>query len=59
MSFPSLYRDHLLRAVHSIEAAKVDQAIAWMADARDAGRAIFVAEMAAVRPPRRILCAIW
>ena len=43
MSFPSLYRDHLLRAVHSIEAAKVDQAIAWMADARDAGRAIFVA----------------
>jgi D-sedoheptulose 7-phosphate isomerase len=43
MSFPVRYRQQLLRAMDSIDTAKVDQAIAWMAAARDAGRAIFVA----------------
>lgn len=43
MSFPSLYREQLLATIASIDEAKVDQAIAWMAAARDSGRAIFVA----------------
>ena len=43
MSFPSLYRDQLQATIASIDAAKVDQAIAWMAAARDSGHAIFVA----------------
>jgi D-sedoheptulose 7-phosphate isomerase len=43
MSFALRYRQHLLETMGSIDASKVDQAIAWMAEARDAGRAIFVA----------------
>jgi D-sedoheptulose 7-phosphate isomerase len=43
MSYPLRYRDQLLSTMDTIDVAKVDQAIAWMAAARDAGRAIFVA----------------
>ena len=43
MSFPLRYREQLLQTVDSIDAAKVHQAIDWMAAARDSGRAIFVA----------------
>jgi D-sedoheptulose 7-phosphate isomerase len=43
MSFPLRYREQLLRTMDSIDARKVDQAIAWMTAARDSGRAIFVA----------------
>jgi len=43
MSYPSAYRERLLETIASIDAAKVDQAIAWMAAARDAGRAVYVA----------------
>ncbi|HEV2201624.1 MAG TPA: SIS domain-containing protein [Bryobacteraceae bacterium] len=43
MSYPSAYRERLLETIALIDAAKVNQAIAWMAAARDAGRAIYVA----------------
>jgi D-sedoheptulose 7-phosphate isomerase len=43
MSYPLRYCDQLLSTMDTIDVAKVDQAIAWMAAARDAGRAIFVA----------------
>ena len=43
MSFPSAYRKRLLETIALIDADKVDQAIAWMAAARDAGHAVYVA----------------
>jgi len=43
MSFPASYRDHLLETIQTIDAAKVDQAIQWFREARDQGKAIFVA----------------
>ena len=43
MSFPAQYRENLLRTIHTIDEAKVDQAIQWFRDARDQGKAIFVA----------------
>src|SRR5271170_5133932 len=42
-SFPVSYRKNLLQTIDTIDAAKVDQAIAWFRDARDHGNAIFVA----------------
>lgn len=43
MSFPLRYREQLLTTMDSIDASKVNLAIAWIAEARDSGRAIFVA----------------
>ncbi len=43
MSYPSSYRERLLATIASIDESKVEQAIAWLAEARDAGRTIFVA----------------
>ena len=42
MTFPSQYRDQLVRAIDSIDVDKVDQAIQLLAQARDHGRRIFV-----------------
>jgi D-sedoheptulose 7-phosphate isomerase len=41
-SFPSLYKADLLRAIESIDLAKVTQAIDILVQARDRGRRIFV-----------------
>ena len=41
MTFPELYKKSLLEAIDKIDLAKVDQAISWFRDARDAGRGIF------------------
>ncbi len=43
MSFPAAYRENLLQTIQTIDEAKVDQAIQWFRDARDQGKAIFVA----------------
>lgn len=43
MSFPASYRETLLGTIQTIDTAKVNQAIEWFRDARDQGRAIFVA----------------
>ncbi|MGA3205248.1 MAG: SIS domain-containing protein [Bryobacteraceae bacterium] len=43
MSFPAKYRENLLQTIQTIDDAKVDQAIQWFRDARDQGKAIFVA----------------
>ena len=43
MSFPSSYRTNLLETIQNIDEAKVNQAIQWFRDARENGRAIFVA----------------
>lgn len=43
MQFPASYRERLLSAIETIDTARVAQAIAWMKEARDANRAIFVA----------------
>jgi D-sedoheptulose 7-phosphate isomerase len=43
MSFPAKYRENLLQTIQTIDDAKVDQAIQWFRDARDRGKAIFVA----------------
>jgi D-sedoheptulose 7-phosphate isomerase len=43
MSFPARYRENLLQTIQTIDDAKVDQAIQWFRDARDMGKAIFVA----------------
>jgi D-sedoheptulose 7-phosphate isomerase len=43
MSFPARYRENLLQTIQTIDEAKVDQAIEWFRDARDGGKAIFVA----------------
>jgi len=42
MTFPELYKADLLKAIESIDLGKVDQAIEWFREARDAGRHIFV-----------------
>ncbi|MEO8025407.1 MAG: SIS domain-containing protein [Bryobacteraceae bacterium] len=41
--FPAQYRDELVRALHAIDAEKVQQAIDWMREARDAGGTIYTA----------------
>jgi D-sedoheptulose 7-phosphate isomerase len=43
MSFPATYRENLLQTIQTIDEAKVDQAIEWFREARDRGKAIFVA----------------
>ncbi len=43
MSFPSSYRANLLETIQNIDEGKVNQAIQWFRDARENGRAIFVA----------------
>lgn len=43
MSFPTSYRERLLSTIASIDVPLVDRAIAWMQEARDQNRAIFVA----------------
>jgi len=42
MTFPEQYRADLLKAIESIDLNKVDQAIEWFKESRDAGRHIFV-----------------
>lgn len=42
MSSASSYRDHLLKAIESIDLRAVERAIEWFRDARDAGRQVFV-----------------
>lgn len=42
MSFANQYRSSLLAALHAVDTAKVQQAIDWLTEARDAGRQIFV-----------------
>src|SRR6202162_3136063 len=42
-TFPATYRENLVQTIQTIDAAKVSQAIEWFRDARDGGRAIFVA----------------
>jgi D-sedoheptulose 7-phosphate isomerase len=42
-TFPATYRENLLETIQTIDAAKVSQAIQWFRDARDQGKAIFVA----------------
>lgn len=42
MSFAERYRKALVEAIDGIDLGKVEQAIAWMAEARAAGRGIFV-----------------
>jgi D-sedoheptulose 7-phosphate isomerase len=42
-SFPGTYRENLLQTIQTIDTAKVHQAIEWFRDARDQGKAIFVA----------------
>ena len=41
-AFPELYKADLLRSIETIDLEKVQQAIAMLAEARDAGRHIFV-----------------
>src|ERR1700692_2488690 len=43
MSFPASYRENLLQTIQTIDEAKGNQAIQWFREARDQGRAIFVA----------------
>jgi D-sedoheptulose 7-phosphate isomerase len=43
MSFPASYRENLLQTIQTIDETKVSQAIQWFRDARDQGKAIFVA----------------
>ena len=43
MSFPVSYRENLLQTIQTIDEKKVSQAIDWFREARDQGRAIFVA----------------
>lgn len=42
MSFAQTYKNELLQTIEALDLAKVDQAIAWFAQARDEGRQIFV-----------------
>jgi D-sedoheptulose 7-phosphate isomerase len=42
MSYTELYKSELLRAIESIDLARVEQAIEWFREARAAGRQIFV-----------------
>ena len=41
--FPVSYRENLLQTIQTIDEKKVSQAIEWFREARDQGRAIFVA----------------
>ncbi|MBM3795530.1 MAG: SIS domain-containing protein [Acidobacteria bacterium] len=41
MTFPELYKQSLLEAIDKIDLNKVDQAISWLREARDAGRTVF------------------
>lgn len=43
MSYPSTYRERLIETIASIDTDRVGQAIDWIAAARDAGRAVYVA----------------
>lgn len=43
MSYPASYRENLIHTIQTIDAAKVTQAIDWLREARDQGKAIFVA----------------
>ena len=43
MSFPTAYRERLLSTIALIDTSVVNQAIAWMREARSQNRAIFVA----------------
>jgi D-sedoheptulose 7-phosphate isomerase len=43
MSYPASYRENLINTIQTIDAAKVNQAIDWLREARDQGKAIFVA----------------
>ncbi len=56
-SFPGTYRENLIQTIQTIDAAKVNQAIEWFREARDHGKAIFVAGKEAAQPPRRTSCA--
>ena len=42
MSFPEAYKADLLKAIDTIDLAKVNQAIEWFREARDSSRHIFV-----------------
>jgi D-sedoheptulose 7-phosphate isomerase len=42
-SFPASYRENLLQTIQTIDAEKVNQAIEWFREARQQGKAIFVA----------------
>ncbi len=42
MTYPEQYKAELAKAIDSIDLAKVNQAIEWFREARDAGRRIFV-----------------
>mgnify|MGYP005846221153 CR=1 FL=1 len=42
MSYASEYRSELMTAIESIDVDRVEQAISWLREARDAGRSIFV-----------------
>jgi D-sedoheptulose 7-phosphate isomerase len=41
MTFTQSYRDNLIETLNGLDLAKVDQAIAWLAEARDQGKTIF------------------
>lgn len=42
MTFTASYREKLIETLNGLDLTKVDQAIAWLAEARDAGRTIFM-----------------
>jgi D-sedoheptulose 7-phosphate isomerase len=42
MTFPENYKTELIRAIDAIDTAKVNSAIEWFKEARDANRSIFV-----------------
>jgi D-sedoheptulose 7-phosphate isomerase len=42
MTFPETYRSHLIDAISSVDLNRVEQAIAWFAEARDNSRHIYV-----------------
>ncbi|HWQ53928.1 MAG TPA: SIS domain-containing protein [Bryobacteraceae bacterium] len=42
MTYPETYKAELVKAIDTLDLAKVSQAIDWLREARDAGRRIFV-----------------
>lgn len=42
MTFTATYRDRLIATLNALDLTRVDQAIAWLAEARDHGRTIFL-----------------
>jgi len=42
MTFPEQYKQQLLATIETIDLSKVSQAIQWLREARDSGKAIFV-----------------